>query len=272
MIPVHIFASRSSKAAMVVASCHMFVFIAFDFFLALYFQAVLGRRPIISGLLLFALVLPLSAFTFGTGVFVQRTGRLRPAMWFGATLMTIGTGLFINFGSRLVLWKIILYQVIAGIGAGPLFQTPLIALQSQVKQRDVAAANSAFTFIRNLITSLSVVIGGVVLQKGLSSKALTGSATGDVDSTHVSAGEDASKYASALSKMWIFYTAFCGVMLLSSLLVGKVDINGKKTSDGPVEASFSQDSSVLEKSDVTILHGPEDIEKGTTIRGGDRNS
>lgn len=220
IVPTRVFASRTSRAALAVACCHSFVFIAFDFFLALYFQAVLGRSPIISGLLLFALVLPLSACTFGSGIYVRRTGRVRPAMWLGVIFMTLGTGLFISFGSTIVLWKLILFQAIAGIGAGPLFQTPMIALQSQVRQRDVAAANSAFTFLRNLITSLSIVIGGVVLQKGLGANSLTGS-------THVSDSNGSEVYAKALSRMWIFYTAFCGVMMLSSLWIGRVDVNGK---------------------------------------------
>jgi Na+/melibiose symporter-like transporter len=221
IVPMRIFASRTSSAALAMACCHSFVFIAFDFYLALYFQAVLGRNPILSGLMLFALVLPLSVCTFGTGIFIRRTGRIRPAMWFGASFMTLGTGLFISFGSDLVIWKIIVFQCIAGVGAGPLFQAPMIALQSVVKQSDVAAANSAFTFLRNLVTSLSIVIGGVILQKGLGSASLTEPST----TGRVSASKDSLGYAEALSKLWIFYTAFCGVMLLSTLWIGKINIS-----------------------------------------------
>ncbi|THX55472.1 MFS general substrate transporter [Aureobasidium pullulans] len=224
LIPIQVFASRTSRAALTIACCHSFVFIAFDFYLALYFQAVLGRSPIISGVLLFALILPLSLCTMATGMFIGKTGKVRPAIWSGCFFMTLGTGLFINFGSKLVIWKIILFQIIAGIGVGPLFQAPMIALQSVVKQRDVAAANSAFTFLRSLITSLSIVIGGVVLQRGLGSDSLTGNG-------HVSAGggDNSKKYAAALSNMWIFYTAFCGVMLVSTFWVGKIDVSKKPT-------------------------------------------
>lgn len=260
IVPTRVFASRTSRAALAVACCHSFVFIAFDFFLALYFQVVLGRSPIISGLLLFALVLPLSACTFGTGIFVRRTGRVHPALWFGASFMTLGTGLFILFGRDLILWKIIVFQVIAGIGAGPLFQTPMIALQSQVKQRDVTAANSAFTFLRNLITSLSIVIGGVVLQKGLGTKSLVGDAGNAGESgRHVSAGEDVDAYASALSKMWIFYTAFCGVMLLSSFWVGKIDVNAGPGRDKNDDLTLEQ-TVIVEKNTESVLP-PDNIAK-----------
>jgi len=234
LIPIRVFASRTSRAALAVACCHSFVFISFDFYLPLYFQAVLGRSAIISGVLLFALVLPLSVCTFCTGLFIRKTGKVSPAIWFGSFFMTLGTGLFIDLGPKLVIWKIIVFQVIAGIGVGPLFQAPMIALQSVVAQRDVAAANSAFTFLRSLITSMSVVIGGVVLQRGLGSSSLTGN--GQVSA---GAGEVSSKYAAALSNMWIFYTASCGVMLVSAIWIGRVEMKVKpkqnKESDAIVE-------------------------------------
>lgn len=53
-------------------------------------------------------------------------------IWFGMTMMTIGFGLFINFDVHSSWAKIIIYQIIAGIGVGPNFQAPLIALQSLV--------------------------------------------------------------------------------------------------------------------------------------------
>jgi Na+/melibiose symporter-like transporter len=229
IVPIRIFATRTSRAALAVACCHSFVFIAFDFFLALYFQAVLGQTPIISGAMLFALVLPGCACTFGTGVFIRKTGRVRPALWFGSILMTLGTGLFINFGPKLVVWKIVVFLMIAGIGAGPMFQAPMIALQSVVKQRDVAAANAAFSFLRSLVTSLSVVIGGVVIQRGLGTGTLTGAAQGGKSSGHVSANGNPDRYADALSNMWIFYTVFCGVMLFSTAWVGKINVREMQT-------------------------------------------
>jgi Na+/melibiose symporter-like transporter len=259
LIPIQVFASRTSRAALTVACCHSFVFIGFDFYLALYFQAVLGRSPIISGVLLFALILPLSVATFLTGMVIRKTGKVKPVIWFGALFMTLGTGLFINFGSKMVIWKIIVFQIIAGIGVGPLFQAPMMALQSVVKQRDVAAANSAFSFLRSLVTSLSVVIGGVVLQRGLGSDSLTGNG-------HVSTGggEKSEKYASALSSMWIFYTAFCGVMLIATLWIGKIDLNSQSRKTENDEAVVEETVTVQKNADPSKA-GTEMTERKTEI-------
>jgi hydrogenase/urease accessory protein HupE len=71
----------------------------------------------------------LSAFT---GVFIKKTGQYLPMIWFGMILMTLGFGLFIDFDVNTSWAKIIVFQIIAGIGVGPNFQSPLIALQSLV--------------------------------------------------------------------------------------------------------------------------------------------
>jgi hypothetical protein len=74
----------------------------------------------------------------------------------------LGFGLFIDFDPYPNFVKIILYQIVAGIGIGPNFQSPLIALQTTVEPRDIASAMSTFGFIRQMATSISVVIGDVV--------------------------------------------------------------------------------------------------------------
>ena len=47
-------------------------------------------------------------------------------------MMTLGFGLYINFNVNTSWAKIIIFQIIAGIGVGQNFQSPLIALQSNI--------------------------------------------------------------------------------------------------------------------------------------------
>lgn len=219
VIPLRLLISRSTVPCLLTAFFHSFTFISFSYFNPLYFQTVLGVSPIQSGLYLFALVLPLSAMTLGSGLFVQRTGKYRPVIWIGCPLMTVGTGLFIDFGPRLVLWKIVAYQLIAGIGAGPLFQAPMIAFQNALKPENVAAGNAAFAFLKNLATSLSLVIGGVVAQSGTGEFRLVDS---NAETEKDGGGTvDHTAFVAGLSHMWIFYTALCGVMTIASLTIQK---------------------------------------------------
>jgi hypothetical protein len=78
--------------------------------------------------------------------------------------MTLGFGLFIDLDVNTTWVKIVFFQIVAGLGVGPNFQAPLIALQTLVSAKDNASGTSAFIFTRNLASSISVVLGGVVFQ------------------------------------------------------------------------------------------------------------
>jgi hypothetical protein len=214
LIPVRIFQKRTSLASFTVACLHSFVFISFDFFLPLYYQVVLGFRPLISGVTLFALIIPMSCATFCGGFFVRKTGNYLAMIFTGTSLLTLGTGLFIDFGTSISWPRIIVFEVVAGIGAGLLFQSPMIALQSHLRQGDIAAAMSAFAFLRNLCTSISIVIGTVLIQQTIGS----GSLTTVID--HGSSGAASRKqYVLGLRNMWIFYTCTASVTIFATFFI-----------------------------------------------------
>lgn len=222
LIPSHIFAKSTNIAAFSTACLQSFVFIAYDYFLPLYFQVVLGFEPLISGVSLFALVIPLSLATMSTGLFVARTGNYLLPTRSAAAIMTLGTGLFISFGAEVSWVKNILFLIVAGVGAGPLFQAPMIALQTHVEPVDVSAAMSAFTFMRSLFSSASIVVGSVVLQRSLPGEGLTlGHDQGEPRET--ANREKIGQYVAALRIMWIVYTSICGIMLLVTFFLKKAD-------------------------------------------------
>lgn len=229
IVPIRVLKDTSILACLSTAFFHSFIFIAYDYFNPLYFQTVLGVTPIQSGLYTLALVLPLSAMTLASGFIVKRTGAYRPVIWIGGSIMVLGTGLFIDFGPSRVAAKIVVYQIIAGLGAGPLFQAPMIAFQSQLigKEDLLAAAIAAFTFLRNLSTALSLVVGGVILQHGLSSDEASYLDNGSSSNTNASSEEGSLEdgIVDGLKTMWIFYTSVGGVMLLSSFAIGNKDLN-----------------------------------------------
>lgn len=132
LMPLDLFSKQSNIAALATCFLHAFVFISGNYFLPLYFQAVLGATPILSGVYLLPQAVSLSILSIFTGIFIKKTGMYLPMIWFGMFMMTLGFGLFIDFGVHSSWAKIIIYQIIAGIGVGPNFQAPLIALQSLV--------------------------------------------------------------------------------------------------------------------------------------------
>lgn len=246
VIPLRIFRDPSNLASLGVCFIHGFVFIAGSYYLPIYFQTVLSASPLLSGVYLFATVLSLSFASAVTGIVIKKTGRYRQPIWFGMVMMTLGFGLFIDLEPRANWAKIILYQIIAGIGVGPNFQSPLIALQSHVKGHDIAVATATFGFIRNISTSVSVVLGGVILGNELGKKQsylsqylppdvaqrLTASSFGSTTDFVKSLPPEQKQavnvaYTESLKTMWIFYTAFAAFGILISLFITRKELSTK---------------------------------------------
>ncbi len=154
--------------------------------------------------------------------------------------MTLGYGLFIDLDPTPNWAKIVIYQIIAGLGVGPNFQSPLIAVQSTIKPHDIATATGTLGFIRQLSTSMSVVLGGVIFTNVLARKGpylasvlpadvvrqLTASSSGSNTQFLKSLPRDQKAivniaYTDSLQKMWIFYTAMSALAIGVSLLIGK---------------------------------------------------
>jgi MFS family permease len=129
IIPMRLFKVRSNVASLAVSACHGFVFISASYYLPLYFQAVLGAAPLLSGVYALPFTISLAVVSSATGVFIRKTGKYLPCIIFGMGCMTLGWGLLIDLGSTANWAKIILFQLVAGIGVGPNFQSPLISLQ-----------------------------------------------------------------------------------------------------------------------------------------------
>lgn len=82
-------------------------------------------------------------------------------------MLTIGNGLYVHLNATSSIGSIIAFEIVAGLGAGLLFDPPLIALQALVSQDDTATATATFAFMRNVGISLSIVSGGVIFQNGM---------------------------------------------------------------------------------------------------------
>lgn len=240
MIPLSIFKHRSNVASLAVCFIHGFTFISGAYFFPLYFQAVLGASPILSGVYLFPYVLSLSFLSIIGGIFIKKTGQYLPPIYFGVLLMTIGFGLYIDLPNGREWGRIFPFQIIAGMGVGPNFQAPLIALQTNIQPRDIATATATFGFTRNLSAAISIVIGGVIFQNSMMKREGTlraalgqslasqiggggaGSATDIVKTLpepgrHVATGV----YVDSLQKMWIFYVAIASLSLVAAAFIGK---------------------------------------------------
>ena len=244
MMPLRLFSKPSNLAALAVCFAHGMVFISGAYFFPLYFQAVLGANPILSGVYLFPFVISLSFTSAFVGIFIKKTGQYLPPIWLGLFFMTIGFGLYIDLPAGPTWGRIFPFQIIAGIGVGPNFQAPLIALQTLVPPRDIATATATFGFIRNISTSIAVVIGGVIFQNAMKKResSLIAATNQQIGSTLGGGGAGAAtsvvknlpepgrqrvraEYVASLREMWIFFVCIAAAGLAVSLFIKKTTLS-----------------------------------------------
>ncbi|GIK01307.1 hypothetical protein Aspvir_005340 [Aspergillus viridinutans] len=248
LIPVRLFKNWHNRLVLIVCFCHAFVFIAGSYYLPLYFQTVLQATPILSGVYVLPLVLSLSVVSAGTGIVIRKTGRYRELIVGGLGLMTLGFGLLIDLKSYASWPRIIIYQIIAGVGVGPLFQAPLVAFQANIHRSDMATATATFAFIRQASSAVAVVLGTVVYQNVLARQLprieaatnpetaarIASSFAGSTSSLVGSLPESArvvvfQAFTHSLSRLWIFYAAVGGFGFLVSLFIRPVELSKAHT-------------------------------------------
>ncbi|KAJ9136938.1 MFS drug transporter [Pleurostoma richardsiae] len=240
LMPLSVFKNWSNNAAFLVAFAHSMVSIGVEYYLPLYFQSAKQASPLRSGILILPMMVTEAAADITAGVLIHQTGRYRELTWFGATLMTLGTGLYISFQPDTPVARIIGFEIIGGVGTALLFQVPIIVIQNTVSQADTASATATLGFIRNLATSLSIVLGGVVFQNSMAARQSSLAAAGlsesvleDLSGDQAAANVDIIKsihdvaqrqavqnaFAWSLRNMFIMYTSAAAVVLVASAFI-----------------------------------------------------
>ncbi|KAL3471624.1 MFS drug transporter [Aspergillus californicus] len=235
LIPMTLFTQRATLAAFTVAFAHGMVSFGVEYYLPLYFQSVRQASPLRSGILVLPMMVTEASTDILAGVYLHRVGRYREITWVGVVLMTLGTGLYILVTRTTAVGPIIAIQITSGIGVALLFQTPVLAIQNTVAQGETAAATATVGFMRNLATSFSIVVGGVVFRHGMDGQqgflagmgipedvlglltgenaaANVGVVKGLEDPVQRAAVQDA--FSGSLRNMFIFYTAVAAVGLV----------------------------------------------------------
>ncbi len=131
-------------------------------FLPVFLQVVQGQSAGNSGLLLLPLLLPAIAVAVLIGGWTGKGNRYRPVMITGTALLALAAALLATMGAETASWVTAGYMLIAGIGVGMLFQTPLVLVQNSSPQTEVGAATGAASFLRTIGGAIGVGALGAV--------------------------------------------------------------------------------------------------------------
>ncbi|KAG2122925.1 MFS general substrate transporter [Suillus clintonianus] len=169
IIPPRLFKTRTTGLTLVYVFLQSIVFFAGSYYLPMYYQ-VLGASATSSGVRMLPYSLGCSAMSAVSGIVVSRTGSYRPIIWFGWAAMTLGYGLMIMLDNTTTNAAKEIYPLIASIGIGCLFQTPLIAIQAAMPIKDMATSTSAYMFLRTIGSAVGIAMGEAIISSILPQK------------------------------------------------------------------------------------------------------
>ncbi|GAB7336770.1 hypothetical protein MBLNU13_g10861t2 [Cladosporium sp. NU13] len=111
-----------------------------SYWLPLYFLAALATLALWSGIYILPFLMGMCIVLAASVFIIRKTGNYLSVISGGISVATIGFGLFINPPGDKNFTKLVIYQVVAGAGLGPNYESPLLALQANVKPQEVGSA------------------------------------------------------------------------------------------------------------------------------------
>lgn len=244
LIPLRFFGKLSFVTTLGVCVTQSSLATATSYFLPLYFQIVLGVSPLISGVYFLPCALVLSLCFLCVCHIVKRTGKYLLLIRLGHLFLIVGAGLM-NKSKPYTSWpRIVFSQIFLAFGMGLSYQTPLIAFQAQVYEKDVAAGTSGFQFIRTFSQTISLIFGQVIFQSQVQRRSGTLveaglpahliyilTSGGVISSTAATSNLPAAQQflvrtvlVEGLNDMWIFFTIVAFVGLLATLGIAVVEL------------------------------------------------
>ncbi|KAJ5834969.1 major facilitator superfamily domain-containing protein [Penicillium robsamsonii] len=164
VIPPSIFNNRTATVSFIGSTLQGLVLWCTLYYLPLYYEAVKGYSPILSGVALFPETFTVAPSAMAVGIISSKTGRYRWAIWLGWAFSTIGCGLIclIKVNTSVPGW--VFLNLVAGLGLGFLFPSLGFAIQASSTNENLATAVAMFSFFRALGQALGVAIGGAIFQ------------------------------------------------------------------------------------------------------------
>ncbi|KAI0784111.1 iron permease [Abortiporus biennis] len=169
-IPWDIINNRTSLASFIMTAVHGIISIIMVYYLPTLFQACFLASPIRSGVDFFPSAFFTAPSAFLGSFAIQVTKKYRPTNVVGWILTVTGCGILslMRYNSSVAQW--VGYQIIAAIGIGILFTSPMFPILAPLPVQRTAAALGFFAFCRSFAQTWGITIGSTILQNELSKR------------------------------------------------------------------------------------------------------
>ncbi len=164
VIPLHLFRNRTFSASMVSIFLATFGFGSLIIFLPFYFLIVEGTSATESGYRFLPFMFGLILSSIASGQIVSRTGRYKPSVLVGLTVLIVGQVLMTQL--RVGTSDLLLsgWMFVAGLGIGPTFAVFTIIVQNAVPFHELGAATSDLTLFRQIGTTVGIAVAYTVFR------------------------------------------------------------------------------------------------------------
>lgn len=122
-----------------------------------------GNTALQSGILILPLILSQIVTSFTSGFLVSKWSCYRINLVVGYGLWTIASGLFTTVTPSTSSGKLVVYQLLTGLGSGQTLQTTLVAIQAAVKRNEMAVATGARNYLRMMGSTLAVAASAAIV-------------------------------------------------------------------------------------------------------------
>lgn len=122
-IPPRLFSNRTAAVAFAITFFMGIMAVYRTYFLVIYMEGVLMKSAARAGVLLLPAVLIYVPSSVAGGIILSKTGRYKAVHGLALAFVILASGLYIDFDQSSSLAKLIVYQMVAGIGSGMLSES-----------------------------------------------------------------------------------------------------------------------------------------------------
>lgn len=122
-----------------------------------------GESALNSGILILPLIVSQIVTSFSSGFLVSIWSCYRINLIVGYGLWTIASGLFTTVKPVTATWKLVVYQLLTGLGSGQTLQITLVAIQAAVERADMAVVTGARNYFRMLGSTIAIAASAAIV-------------------------------------------------------------------------------------------------------------
>jgi len=167
VLPLHLFAGRTFVVSTTVGFVVGFALFGSVTYFPLFLQVVKGESPTASGLQMLPMMGGMLTTSIVAGQLISRTGRYKLFPVAGTGVMTVGLFLLSRITPATSTLTASLLMLVLGTGLGMVMQVLVIAVQNDVRYRDLGVATSGATLFRLIGGSLGTAVLGAVFASRL---------------------------------------------------------------------------------------------------------